>query len=122
MVKEAKEDEKLIDKVGDVVVVFAKALTNATAGYGKNNKLKEMQECVDRLEELYKDYPAFVAEPFARATLLLSKTAINSKSAEMLIKAWKYIYIHRSLEVYGGEYENIIKKIERDGNESYIQN
>ena len=37
----------------------------------------------------------------------------------MLIKAWKYIYIHRfyiyrSLEVYGEEYENFIKKIERD--------
>ncbi len=115
LVKEVKEDERLIDKVGDVVVEFAKALNNATAGYAKNNKPKEMQECVDKIEELYKDYPAFVAELFTRATLLLSKTAINSKSAEMLIKAWKYIYIYKSLEIYKtGKYENFIKGVERD--------
>ena len=115
LVDEAKEDERLIDKVGDVVVWFAGALYNSALYYGENNKLKEMQECVDKIEELYKDYPAFVAELFTRATLLLSKTAINSKSAEMLIKAWKYIYIYKSLEIYKtGKYENFIKKIERN--------
>ena len=50
---EAKKDERLIDKAGDVVVEFAGTLYNSAAIYAKNKELKKMHECVDRIKRLY---------------------------------------------------------------------
>lgn len=76
------------DQRDEVAEWFAKALYNSAHDYGEEGKLEEMRKCISRIEELYREKP-IILEPFERAVVLISMTALYTDDLDLIIKAYR---------------------------------